>query len=96
MKYKDMTDEQKEAFRGFLLMALTVKTQEEKAYTDQFFRLLMLGNGTGIGGNVHGRIGPECSKNRAAQNAYDCFSHRGFYRSIGLFSANERSQRGNK
>jgi hypothetical protein len=48
MKYKDMTDEQKEAFRGFLLMALTVKTQEEKAYTDQFFRLLMLGNGTGI------------------------------------------------
>jgi len=48
MKYKDMTDEQKEAFRGFFLMALTVKTQEEKAYTDQFFRLLMLGNGTGI------------------------------------------------
>lgn len=48
MKYKEMTDEQKEAFRGFLLMALTAKTQEEKAYTDQFFRLLMLGNGTGI------------------------------------------------
>jgi hypothetical protein len=43
-----MTDEQKEAFRAFLLMALTVKTQEEKQYTDQFFRLLMVGNGTGI------------------------------------------------
>ena len=48
MKYKEMSDEQKEAFKGFFLMVLTVKTQEEKAYTDQFFRLLMLGNGTGI------------------------------------------------
>lgn len=48
MRYQEMTDEQKEAFRAFLLMALTVKTQEEKQYTDQFFRLLMVGNGTGI------------------------------------------------
>jgi hypothetical protein len=48
MKYKEMSDEQKEAFRGFLLMALTVRTQEEKQYTDQFLRLLMLANGTGI------------------------------------------------
>jgi glucan phosphoethanolaminetransferase (alkaline phosphatase superfamily) len=48
MKYQEMSDEQQDAFKGVLLMALTVKTQEEKAYTDQFFRLLMLANGTGI------------------------------------------------
>jgi hypothetical protein len=48
MKYKEMSDEQQEAFRGFLLMVLTVKTQEEKAYTDQFFHLLVIANGTGI------------------------------------------------
>jgi len=48
MKYKDMSKEQQDAFKGYFLMALTVKTQEEKAYTDQFFRLLMLANGTGI------------------------------------------------
>jgi hypothetical protein len=48
MKYNEMSDEQKEAFRGLFLMALTVRTQEEKHYTEQFLRLLMLANGTGI------------------------------------------------
>jgi len=48
MKFKEMNDEQQEAFKSFFLMVLTVKTQEEQQYTQQFFRLLMLGNGTGI------------------------------------------------
>jgi len=30
MKYNEMSGEQREAFKGLLLMALTVKTQEEK------------------------------------------------------------------
>jgi glucan phosphoethanolaminetransferase (alkaline phosphatase superfamily) len=48
MKYEEMSKEQQDAIKGYLLMALTVKTQEEKAYTDQFFRLLLVANGTGI------------------------------------------------
>lgn len=48
MKYTEMSDEQQEAFRGFFLMVLSTKSQEEKAYTDQFFNLLVIANGTGI------------------------------------------------
>jgi uncharacterized membrane protein len=48
MKFKDMTDYQREAFRELFLTALAVRTTEEQQYTQQFYRLLMLGNGTGI------------------------------------------------
>lgn len=48
MKYKDMTQEQQEAFRGFLLNIVGIKSQEEQQYTQQFYRLLILGNGAGI------------------------------------------------
>ncbi len=48
MKYKEMSKEQQEAFRSLFLNALSIKSQEEQQYTQQFFRLLVLGNGTGI------------------------------------------------
>jgi hypothetical protein len=48
MKFKDMNEYQQEAFRELFLTALTVRTQEEQQYSQQFYRLLMLGNGTGI------------------------------------------------
>lgn len=48
MKYEDMTQEQQEAFRGLLLNIVGIKSQEGQQYTQQFYRLLILGNGTGI------------------------------------------------
>jgi hypothetical protein len=48
MKFKDLSDYQREAFRELYLTALAVRTTEEQHYTQQFYRLLMLGNGTGI------------------------------------------------
>ena len=48
MKFEEMDKPQQEAFRSLFITALTVRTQEEQQYTQQFYRLLMLGNGTGI------------------------------------------------
>jgi hypothetical protein len=48
MKFEEMDEPQQEAFKSLFITALTVRTQEEQQYTQQFYRLLMLGNGTGI------------------------------------------------
>ena len=48
MKFQDMTREQQEAFSGLLLNIVSIKSQEEQQFTQQFFRLLILGNGVGI------------------------------------------------
>ncbi len=48
MKFQDMTREQQEAFSGLLLNIVSIKSQEEQQFTQQFFRLLILGNGMGI------------------------------------------------
>jgi hypothetical protein len=48
MKFDQMTPEQQEAFRDAFLTIISVKSQEEQRYTEQFFRLLVLGNGTGV------------------------------------------------
>lgn len=48
MKYKDMDQNQKEAYQSILLHIINVKTQEEQEYGRQFLRLLTLGNGSGI------------------------------------------------
>lgn len=43
-----MTKEQQEAYRALLLNIVNIKSQEEQQYTQQFYRLLVLGNGTGV------------------------------------------------
>jgi hypothetical protein len=48
MKYKEMSEEQKEAFRQYFIDVLRIKSQEEQQYVQQAYRLLILGNGTGI------------------------------------------------
>lgn len=48
MKYKDMDDKQQKAFCGLLLNVVSIKSQEEQQYTQQFFRLLIIANGAGI------------------------------------------------
>ena len=48
MKFQEMTREQQEAFSRLLLSIVSIKSQEEQQFTQQFFRFLILGNGTGI------------------------------------------------
>ena len=48
MKYDEMDETQQDAFKGIFLTVLSVKSQEERQYTQQFFRLLLLGNRSGI------------------------------------------------
>jgi hypothetical protein len=48
MKYDEMNEKQRDALKNMFLTVLNVKSQEEQLYTQQFFRLLVLGNGSGI------------------------------------------------
>jgi len=48
MKFKEMNDSQQDAIKEVLLIGLNVRTQDERKYTYEFYRLLALGNGMGI------------------------------------------------
>lgn len=48
MKYNEMDDSQQAAFRDFLMQSVDRRINEETEYTNQLYRLLVLGNGTGI------------------------------------------------
>ncbi len=48
MKYKDMDQTQKEAYKDILLHMINIKSQEEQEYSRQYLRFLTLGNGSGI------------------------------------------------
>jgi hypothetical protein len=48
MKFSQMTEEQQDAIRETFLTVISVRSQEEQRYTEQFFLLLVLGNGTGV------------------------------------------------
>lgn len=47
-KFKDFDDNQKDALKDLLLIAIERKIKEEIELTNQIFRLLILGNGAGI------------------------------------------------
>ena len=92
MKYKEMSKEQQEAFRSLFLNALSIKSQEEQQYTQQFFRLLVLGNGTGIVLLVS-FIGANAGKNLPYFSdlvfPLTMFFYRGNIGGSGIFSLNE-------
>jgi len=48
MKYSDMSEAQKAAFRDILGTIINIKSQEEQKYIHDGYRLLVLGNGAGI------------------------------------------------
>ena len=48
MKYSEMDDDQKEAFREYYMLALQTSITQEQKYSDQVLRFLILGNGAGI------------------------------------------------
>ncbi|OGW43752.1 MAG: hypothetical protein A2Y66_00040 [Nitrospirae bacterium RBG_13_41_22] len=47
MKYSDMSEAQKAAFRDILGTIIKIKSQEEQKYIHDGYRLLVLGNGAG-------------------------------------------------
>ena len=48
MKYQDMDVSQKDAFRELCMLFVERRIREDVEFTNQFFRLLVLGNGAGI------------------------------------------------
>ncbi len=48
MKYSEMNDDQKEAFREYYMLVLQTRIAEGQKYSDQVLRFLILGNGAGI------------------------------------------------
>ena len=48
MKFKELDSEQKTAFTQFFCNIQNIKTQEEQNIVNQFYRLLIVGNGAGI------------------------------------------------
>ena len=47
-KYKDFDDDQKSAVKELLFIGIERRIKEEGEYTNQVFKLLILGNGAGI------------------------------------------------
>lgn len=48
MKYSEMSESQKAAYRDILAIIVNVRSQEAQKYTYEGYRLLVIGNGAGI------------------------------------------------
>lgn len=48
MKFKELSSDQRQAYQALLINIVEVKQQEEAMYAQQFYKLLVLGNGAGI------------------------------------------------